>query len=436
VLILTDDQPATMLEPMAALHADLIADHGVTFGRATGTTPLCAPSRASILTGRYAHGHGVQTNYFPRNFFGFDDSSTIATWLHGAGYRTGHFGKYINGYTGGPPRSGYTGPLPYVPPGWDEWHAFTIPGFFDYQLAENDVVRSYGSTDADYSTDVLAAKAVDFIHSSADRPFFMVIAPYAPHDPATPAPRHAGRCSGLPPWRPLNYDEADVSDKARWLREWPQLPADQVAFLDALYPKMLESLLAVDEAIDAIQQALRETGRDEDTLVVFTSDNGLSLGSHRWGGKICPYEECLRVPMVVRYPRLIGAPRAEDRHVANIDLAPTIAEFAGVVPPAPVDGVSLAPLLDGSASSWRTDILAEQWSFVPPDYRVIRNRRFSYIEYALVPPLGGQEAELYDLDADPYQMTSLDGDPAYADVQTELAGRVRSIAPGWDQPPP
>jgi arylsulfatase A-like enzyme len=343
----------------------------------------------------------------------------------------------VNGYTGIAPHPDYTGPLPYVPPGWDQWHAFTAPGFFEYRLAENDVVRSYGSADADYSTDVLAAKAVEFIRSSGDRPFFMVFSPYAPHTPATPAPRHAGRFSGVPPWRPPSYDEADVSDKARWLRDnVPPMPPEKIATMDALYPLMLESLLAVDEAIGSIMQALRDTGRDEDTLIVYTSDNGFSLGEHRWFGKLCPYEECLQVPFVVRYPRLIASGRIEARQVANIDLAPTFAEFAGVVPESPVDGVSLASLLDGSVSTWRGDILAQQWGVIPTSYRAVRDGRFSYIETTLVPPLFGQEAELYDLEADPHQLTSVHGDPAYRDVQSRLAERVRTIAPGWTQSPP
>jgi arylsulfatase A-like enzyme len=308
--------------------------------------------------------------------------------------------------------------------------------FFDYQLADNHAVESHGSAEADYSTDVLARKATDFIRTSGDRPFFMIFAPYAPHDPATPAPRHAGRYAGVAPWRPLNYDEADVSDKARWLHDRPPLTDDQIAYGDALYPKMLESLLAVDDAIGTILQTLRETGRDEDTLVVFTTDNGFCLGEHRWLGKICPYEECLRVPLVVRYPRLVGAAHEEARQVANIDLAPTFAEFAGAVPARPVDGVSFAPLLDGSASSWRTDMLAETWSFIPTPHAVVRTERFSYIEYALVPPLLGQQAELYDLEADPYQLSSLAADPAYQDVKAALAARLRVLYPGWTQTPP
>jgi arylsulfatase A-like enzyme len=436
ILVLTDDQPATMLDPLPTVRMDLIGDHGVTFGEATVTTPLCAPSRASILTGRFAHNHGVVNNYYPNAYFALDDSSTIATWLHDAGYRTGLYGKYENGYLGSAPHAGYTGPLPYVPPGWDEWHAYTVLDFFNYGLIDNNVEVSYGSAEADYATDVLAGKAVDFIRAAGDRPFFLYFAPYAPHDPATPAPRHVGRYDGVPPWRPLSYDEADVSDKAATIRNMPLLSPTQVATADTLYQHMLESLLSVDDAVAAMLQALRETGRDEDTIVVFTSDNGLALGEHRWLGKLCPYEECIRVPFVVRYPRLIGSPRVDERPVTNIDLAPTFAEFAAATPASPIDGTSFASLLDGSATEWRTDMLHElPWGFVPPAYRVVRTDQYVYVEYVAAgfyPP----QAELFDLAVDPWELTSVAGDPEYHDVQEALAARMREIAPGWTQDPP
>jgi arylsulfatase A-like enzyme len=234
----------------------------------------------------------------------------------------------------------------------------------------------------------------------------------------------------------LSYDELDVSDKAATIRRTSLLTPDLVASTDALYRNMLESLLAVDDAVAAILQALRETGRDEDTIVVFTSDNGVALGEHRWVGKLCPYEECLRLPFVVRYPRLVGSPRLESRPVANIDLAPTFAEFAGAVPTSPVDGTSFASLLDGSASPWRTDLLHElTWGFVPPAYRLVRTDRFVYVEYAAA-GLDPIQAELFDLAIDPSELASVAGNPQYHDVQSALAARVRELDPSWTQPAP
>lgn len=421
VVILTDDQPASMLWPMDTVLRE-IAGKGVVFDGNIATTPLCAPGRASILTGRYTHGHGVLNNVAPYGAAAFDDSSTVATWLHDAGYRTSLIGKYLNGY----------GTEPVVPPGWDDWHVFVGFGYFNYRMVENGSFRDYGSTDADYLTDVLARQAVDFIKTSADRPFFLYFAPYAPHDPATPAPRHVGRYSGTPPWRPPAWNEPDVSDKPSWLQQVAPLSPDQVLFADDLYERMLESLLAVDDAVAAILRALDDAGRADDTVVVFTSDNGLSLGEHRVLGKQCPYDECLRVPLLVRYPRLVTGEHTDSRLIGNIDLAPTFTELAGTVPGRSVDGVSVMSLLDGSASQWRGDLLAEQFSIFPPTFAAVRSARYKYVEYLH----DATQVELYDLAADPNELVSRQADPAYAEVRASMAARLRALDPGWTQPVP
>ncbi len=423
--LLTDDQPASMLWPMDTVQTELVG-RGVTFGEAAVTTPLCAPSRATVLTGEYAHNHGVLLNGLPAGPERFNPSSTIATWLHDAGYRTSLVGKYLNGY----------GRDTSVPPGWDDWHAYIGDGYFGYRLVENGVVQAYGSNESDYLTDVLAAKAVDFIKGAGERPFFLYFAPYAPHDPATPAPRHAGRYAGTPPWRPPSYDEADVSDKPMWLRNnvLPLTP-DQMQFADGLYERMLESLLAVDDAVAAILRALADAGRENDTIIVFTSDNGLALGEHRIVGKDCPYEECVRVPFIVRYPRLVTQARGEGRPVANVDLAPSWAELAGTTPGGAVDGTSLMGLLDGSAADWRRDLLIEQFSLYPPNYAGVWGGPVKYVEYIGNIFAPGQ-VELYDLQRDPYELTSSHLDPAYADTRAALATRLREIDPGWTQPVP
>ena len=421
VVVVTDDQPASMLWPMDTVRREL-AGTGVVFDGNVATTPLCSPGRASILTGRYAHAHGVLTNAPPYGAAAFDDSSTVATWLHDAGYRTSLVGKYLNGY----------GTDPFVPPGWDDWHAFIGSGYFDYRLVENGIVQHYGADEADYLTDVLAAKAVDFIATADDRPFFLYFAPFAPHDPATPAPRHVGRFAGTPPWRPPAWNEADVSDKPTWLMDQAPLSPDRVVMADGLYERMLESLLAVDDAVAAILRALDAAGRADDTVVVFTSDNGLSLGEHRVLGKQCPYDECLRVPLVVRYPRAVTRARIDARLAASVDLAPTLAELAGTAPPTPVDGVSLMAILGGSASPWRGDLLAEGFSFLPPTWAAVRSAGYKYVEYRLVPA----EVELYDLAADPNELVSRHADPAYAQVRATMAARLRALDPGWTQPVP
>ena len=429
VLILTDDQRFDTIgvehavdgatPVMRTVSAELVA-HGVTFENSFTTTALCAPSRASLLAAQYAHSTGVHENHGPQALAAFDETSTLATWLHAAGYVTGLFGKYINGYEDGPP---------YTPPGWDEWHAFRKARYFDYVLAENGVEVQYGHADADYSTDVLAAHTVAFIRQHAGRePFFAYFAPFAPHVPATPAPRHKDSFSAVPPWRPPNFNEADVSDKPEWVRDIPLWDADRMAELDDLGRRQLECLQAVDEAVGAVLSALRSAGVENDTIVMFASDNGYGWGAHRWETKECPYEECMRVPLVVRYPPLTAEPRVESRLALNIDYAETLAELAGATVAPGAEGASLVPLLDGTAGSWRTDFLEEHWPIdahwrhrTIPEFVQVRSSDWKYTAYAT------GEAELYDEHADPQELESLADDPAHAGVVGQLGERLRQL---------
>jgi arylsulfatase A-like enzyme len=391
---------------------------------------MCCPSRASILTGLYAHHTGVLSNEPPNGgALAFDDVSTIATWLQAAGYRTGLYGKYLNGYL-----KLWTAPAPpYVPPGWNEWHAFKSVGYFDYSLIENGAYAGYGAAESDYSTDVLRDKAVAFIRDSVQRGerFFLYFAPITPHSPEEPAPRHVDLFDRTRPHRPPSYNEADVSDKPRWVQQQPLLtPPDQAA-LDRLLTKELEMLQAADEAVLAIMEELRRSGVADDTLVVFTSDNGIMLGEHRLRGKKSPYDENLHVPFVVRYPRLAPLPRRDERFALNIDLAPTFAALAGVTPPLPVDGRSLDRVLDGTEAQWRSDFLTEGFWGGGRVWASVRKQRWKYIEY----PSG--ERELYDLATDPFELWNVAGLPGNAARGAALAARLRQIRPGWpgDLPP-
>lgn len=412
VLILTDDQRWDQMDHMPIVRAELVAS-GVEFGNGFVATPGCCPSRATLLTGQYAYNHGVRWNF--RGAEKLEDSSTLATWLQAAGYRTGFVGKYLNEYVR---------LRTYVPPGWDDWRAFRVPTFYDYALVENGVVVKYGSSEAEYSTDVLTQKAVKFIANADDRPFYLWFAPYPPHAPAEPAPRHAGRFAGMKPWRPPSYNEADVSDKAKWVRKLPEIGAERAAILDDFYEKQFESLLAADEAVGAIMQALRNADRARNALVVFMSDNGFSMGEHRWSGKWCPYEECVRIPLVIRYPPLAPAAFREDRLVSNVDIVPTIAELAGIAPPLAMDGRSLVGLLEGTETSWRTEILGEQYEFAK-QYASLRTNEWKYIEYF------NGEVELYNLIEDRYELESLHAEPGLAELRAQLAARLRAIGPPW-----
>ena len=392
VLILTDDQRwDTVHGVMSVVESELIG-RGIEFENAFVTDPLCCPSRASILTGRYPHGHGVygNNNGPDGGFEAFDDSSTIATWLDDEGYRTGMIGKYLNGYevTEGD----------YVPPGWDRWFALVEPGYFDYTVSDDGALRSFSSA---YSTDLLAGQATSFVYSTPpDDPLFLMFAPYAMHAPFRPALRHEGLFAGLPDYRPPSWAEPDLSDKPRWLRQM-ELPSRWLlGNRDERRLRQLESLLAVDEAIARILDALEIRGRLENTLFVYTSDNGFQWGEHRLWGKHFPYEASTHVPLVMRYDGHMVAPRPVSHMVANIDLAPTIAAVAGITPPTQVDGLDLTALFaDPAAPVSRTGVLIEHgFTGRAPPFCAYRTRRDVFIHYAT-----GEE-EYYRYRTDPYEL--------------------------------
>jgi len=453
LFILTDDQRWDTTdgthgpggaEIMPGTRAELAAD-GVEFPDAFMTTPLCCPSRSSILTGSYAHRTGVYKN--GGNNGGaddLDDSSTIATWLQDAGYRTSLMGKYLNGYQ--LLWNDMTEP-PYVPPGWTEWRGMKNVAFFNYVIIEPDGMGgyeevSYGSAPEDYSTDVLREKAKTFISDSValGQPFFLYLAFKAPHLPQIPAPRHEGLFQGLPDWRPPSYNEADVSDKPLWMQNTPLMTPAEQDDLDQVRIDQLEMVQAVDEAIGGsttygitgIMQHLRDLGIDDDTIVVFFSDNGWHWGEHRTRAKNKPYEEAIRSPMLVRYPKLAPIGRVESSFALNIDLSPTFAELAGVGVPIAHDGESLVRVLDGTAPSWRTDFLTEGWPNNHP-WGTVREAQWKYTETPVTPgaPNTTFELELYDLLNDPYELNNVASDPQHATRIAAMATRLRELRPNW-----
>ncbi len=416
VLIVTDDQRWDTVQYMPNTKA-LLANLGTTFTNAFAETPVCCPSRATIFTGRKSHRHGVISNEPPEGGAPkFDDSSTISTWLDGAGYRTGLFGKNLNNYDD---------IAPYVPPGWDEWHAFVENhAYYNYTMVENGVMVPYGSQPTDYSTDVIARKSVDFILATPPtEPLFLYFAPFAPHAPYTPAPGDENLFSDLAPWRPRSYNEADVSDKPQWVRNLRLLTASQQASGDLARKNQLRSLQAVDRAVARIVEALQLTGRLANTVFIFTSDNGYSWGEHRWlNNKWCVYEECARVPLLVHGPGI--AARQEPRLVSTIDLAPTIAELAGVPRSSTeVNGRSLVSILRNPSSSWRTgciliEMRAPSWRSL---YWAVRCRRYTYVEH------DNGNREFYDLKYDPLQLRNQVNNPAWANIITWLQRQLATL---------
>ena len=427
VVIVTDDQRWDSLWAMPVVQKELV-DRGVSFSNAFVVNSLCCPSRASILTGDYSHTTGVYTNGGRYGGFGaFDDRSTIATWLHGAGYHTALIGKYLNGYEGR-----------YIPPGWDRWFAMKMHGegnyYYDYTVNDDGRLRSYGSRESDYSTDVLANESVQFIEHHRG-PLFLYLATWGPHRPAIPAPRDDGFYSGVQFSRRPDFNEAKIGDKPRYIRKRQRLTQDQIDGLDREHRRELEALLSVDDAVGRVLDALRRTGRLHNSLIVFLSDNGIALGEHRWTNKQVPYEESIRVPLLIRYDRAVSSART-DRHLAlNIDLASTIAQAAGVTPPR-TDGRSLLPLITGSPVRWRHDFLVEHLNtegpVSPPTYCAVRTTRYLYVLY------GTGERELYDLRRDPYELRNRAPDPGLASVRRALTRRLHALCnpppPGYRRP--
>ena len=424
VVVMTDDQSVAQMDYMPTVRK-LITRQGTTFENSFTVFPFCCPSRGAFFTGQYPHNNGVRDAFDRQrdNYLSLDPSETLPVWLKRAGYRTGHIGKYLNGYGKGP---GIRGRLE-VPRGWVDWVApidHTEFRYLDYTLNENGKVVEYGSGPAEYQTDVLADRAVEFLHEAAParRPFFLSFAPVAPHverggscdSVANPRPalRFRNLFSSERAPRTPAFDEEDVSDKPSLVRSFPAVDKDCV---DMIWRSQLGALQSVDEAVGRIFNQVRKSGELNRTLFVFTSDNGLLHGQHRQtAAKRLPYEESIKVPLVIR-GRGFKAREVRPEMVTNIDLTATILEETGANPAAghQLDG---RPLL----STERTEVLIEEGF-----WEAIRTREAIYVRWrdpeTLVPT--GEE-ELYDLQADPDQLQSLHADPAAAPLRQALLDRL------------
>lgn len=372
LVIMTDDQDAASLPVMRNLMS-FPRGSWVHFTNAFANDAICSPSRATLLTGQYSHRHGVISNA-AKHTGKLDEADTLAVWLHDAGYRTGVVGKYMNG-------------IKSRQPGWDTWQVGT--GTVDKQTGQ----------------------AVAFLGGGG--PFFLWLSYTAPHKKAKPPDRYKNVAAYVPPDSP-NYLEGDVSDKPQWVR---QLPIPGTRTLNEWRAERLNGqreLLAVDDGIQTVVDALAAAGQLENTLILFLSDQGFSFGSHRWFYKHAAYDECARFPLLVRYP---GAEnREEPRFVSNVSLAATICEWTGVEPGRPVDGASLIPLLSGAAVTWDETLLIEKRAGSPnnSNFWGVRSPGWMYAEYE------NGDVELYDMAADPWQMRSVHDQAGYAAALAEM----------------
>ena len=407
---------------------DRIAKEGALFGNAFMTTPLCSPSRASFLTGKYAHTHGITDNV--------DRSAaskrlvTFPALLHRSGYETAFIGKWHMGNDDAPR------------PGFDRWVSFKGQGtYINPEINEDGkTVKRPG-----YTTDILTGYAVEFIRQRHEKPYLVYLAHKAIHPEVTqnndgsvnledaerflPAERHQNAYAGVTILRRPNYGRAPQGKPAlqRQIGNLPLLGARTVTTDEAILGRQ-RTLLAIDEGVGEILKALKETGQLDNTIIVFTSDNGYFYGEHGLSvERRLAYEESIRMPLLVRYPEAIKPGAVRDEMVLNIDLAPTLLTLAGVSVPSDMQGRSLVPLLKGERSNWRKSFLIEYYSdTVFPrishmGYKAVRTDRWKYIHYL---ELQGMD-ELYDLKGDPYEMKNLIGTPqasaALSVLKSEMA---------------
>ena len=484
VLIMTDDQRFDEMTHMPATRR-LLASRGTTFPYYFTSFPLCCPSRQTVYTGQLAHNHGVAGNFPPEGYGSLSEAqkrNTLQVWLQEAGYRTGHVGKYLNGYPGLDATA--------VPPGWDDWQGTidqTSYDFFNFWINDNGSVDKFGdsqwtdgvwelsnrvdrrefpnylslrlavfnlliqnpsgatigTTDRSrYIVDELANRAVDFVDDSASqrKPFFLEFAPPAPHredlgenalyrgiNPRVP-PRYEDDVQSLAFEKRKNYDEADSSDKPPRIAALPrvgdaslptlgQAPVPMKTMLERYHRGRAGSLMAADDAVERIVEAVRRSGQLDNTVFIFTSDNGWMMGEHRINGdKYVPYEESIRVPLIISGPRV---PKGKRRKAltTNVDITSTILDATGAKAGRKQEGVSLLPVArTGRKPRSAVALEATRPLFVLPGfpyqwdqpYFGARTARWKFVRWSYT-DAGKQVTfdELYDLKRDPYEMTNL-----------------------------
>ena len=438
LMIQSDDQsPRTILPESMPNLFNRLMPRGTTFTDYIVTTPLCCPSRATILTGQYGHNNGVLRNFYPDLK---QKSNVLPSWLQHAGYNTAHIGKFLNSYEaneGGPAA---------VAPGWDLWFTeLEKRRYYNWKASKNGRVKHYGSADNDHVTNVTTEFATRWTKRLARKkdPFYMQVDYYAPHTStgrdtrcstgAVPAPEDEGRFATFPTPRPPSYNEDDVSDKASPTKDRTVITPEEELNIERRFRCTLESVYGVDRGIGELMDTLKDSKELDDTVIMFASDNGFFYGEHRIAkGKPSPYEENLRMPMTMYVP-----PKFRDRSelvpttnapTANIDIAPTFLDLADADPCRTkricrtMDGRSLMPLMDGSGAWPNPRAIGIELGAC--DYRGVRYERDVYFKFSTETADGTcgptTGTEFYDLDNDPDQLGNLAPLDQYNDVEARL----------------
>jgi arylsulfatase A-like enzyme len=427
VFVLADDLDLREISYLPSVRR-LVAAQGMTLDNYFVSNSLCCPSRTTMLRGEYAHDTGVEANSgasggFNAAFQHGDTAETIGNWMQSAGYATALFGKFLNGYPG---KAGRT----YEPTGWTDWGgAPDSPqayAEYNYDVIRNGKRIHYGKKNTDYGTTVYTGYAKNFIQTEVQKQqsFFMYLAYFAPHQPATPAPRDLKKFPTAIAPRIPSYNVASNPDEPAWLRKVPKMSPTLIGEVDALYRRRIRSLQAVDRDVTQIYNELKGDGQLDNTYFIFTSDNGFHLGEHRLpAGKRTPYEDDIHVPFFIRGPGI--TPGSHSNAMAgNVDLAETFGAIGGAKLPSIEEGRSLLGVFHGDdASDTRKAYLLEHWpepgasdddvnpatngvlaAAEPadiPQYYGVRTGKLTYVEYDT------GDRELYDIATDPYELHNL-----------------------------
>ncbi len=419
VLVLTDDQTYDSIEIAMPYLDDEPFGDWTTFERGYVNTALCCPTRSTLLGGQHAFANGVVHNSDDEAPQFFNPDATLVTAMQAEGYQTALFGKYFNGWPWDRGRR-------TIPPGWSHWAGYVDKErYVRYELNVDGRVQRFGISRI--VTPVLTDLALDFIdraHADGD-PFFAYIAHKAPHKPRIATPANDGAFARYDVDLPPNFSEENVSDKPAWIQDKGRIRGPKRAEFTTELRDSYETLLDVDDGMRRLMRRLNQLGIVDDTVIVFMTDNGYSFGSHRFHGKKCGYEECVRTPLMIRYP---GAREDDvDAVVGTVDIAATLADLAGIEPPAELPGDSVVPLIEGDDDGWREHTLL---SFVGddrvPGYYGLVSEDWKYLE------LETGEVELYDLDDDPHELVNLAGRSAHAATRRALADELDARTGGLD----